>query len=183
MENLIKKNFQTNRLILEFSNFLLNEKQKKDLFECYSDEEVIKYSGIDKALFYDDLDKIYSEYREKSNFFIWLIFDKENQKYIGDISISICFKHKFGNIGFLLSRNWWRKKIMTESVKTLLYFFFENKILHRVEAQVHELNLQSQKFLESINFSLEAVLKENFFYRGKFYNSYLYRILSYEFKF
>mgnify|MGYP001362486033 FL=1 len=66
---------------------------------------------------------------------------------------------------------------MATSLKELLFYAFAEEGLHRVEAQVHELNYRSQLFFEKFGFVYEGTLKQNFFVDGTFYDSKLYRLL------
>ncbi|MDR6967684.1 RimJ/RimL family protein N-acetyltransferase [Flavobacterium arsenatis] len=70
------------------------------------------------------------------------------------------------------------KGIVSESIKVLLKYGFDEMNLHSVEAVIDPENIASEKVLQKSNFIKEAHFKENEFFEGKFWDSVVYSILS-----
>ena len=168
---------ETKNLWLKPLNNELAEQLTDDVLKLYSDEEIIKYSGFSLIHSADEARQLLQKYLTKSDFYIWMIFDKSNHQYIGDISLTVDAYHQFAFVGCFLHKNYWGKGLMFEAMKELLFYAFAEEGLHRVEAQVHELNVNSQHFFEKFGFVHEATLKQNFFVDGTFYDSKLFRFL------
>lgn len=168
--------------LIESDNLIirpLTENDAEDIFEIKSDPEVMKY--MDNPLHTTIEDSIKYIAQRGDDFIRVGVYHKASQKIVGRIDMfSIYKKHAYAYIGYELNRNFWKKGIMSEAISLFLHYCFRELKLHRIKAQIHEDNLTSQKLLEKLNFKKEAVLRENFLINGKFYNSYLYSILSTE---
>ncbi|HNV94984.1 MAG TPA: GNAT family protein [Bacteroidales bacterium] len=149
----------------------------EDFLAIYSDENVVRYSGFQLVENKEEAYKLLLKYASKNDFYIWLIYHKQSLRYIGDISLTVDSYHHFASVGCFLRKDYWGRGIMAKSLKELLFYAFAEEGLHRVEAQVHELNYRSQLFFEKFGFVYEGTLKQNFFVDGTFYDSKLYRLL------
>ncbi len=67
---------------------------------------------------------------------------------------------------------------MQEALNVVLDYGFNIMRLHSVEADVNPMNIASIKILEKNNFVREAHFRENYYYSGKFLDSYVYSLLS-----
>src|SRR5690554_2560426 len=109
------------------------------MYNYCSDYEVSKYVGwhthrslIDTKMF---IQQIIQDYRENNAYF-WGIVWKETNQLIGTINfVTINEKHKRGELGYILSKEFWNKGIMTEAVKLVLDFGFKSLNLNRIEAK------------------------------------------------
>lgn len=149
----------------------------EDFLSIYSNYDVVRYSGFSLVNNKDEAIELLTKYALKPDFYIWLIFSKENSKYIGDISLTVDSYHQYASVGCFLNKHWWGRGIMSKALKELLFYIFAEEGLHRIEAQIHEQNIQSIRFFEKFGFVYEATLKQNFFVNGTFYDSKLYRLL------
>lgn len=149
----------------------------EDFLSIYSDYDVVRYSGFSLVNNKEEAIELMTKYALKPDFYIWLIFSKENSKYIGDISLAVDSYHHYASVGCFLNKQWWGRGIMSKALKELLFYVFAEEGLHRIEAQIHEQNLLSIRFFEKFGFVYEATLKQNFFVKGTFYDSKLYRLL------
>ena len=66
----------------------------------------------------------------------------------------------------------------TESLKLLVKYGFEKLKLHRIGAEIIEYNKISIKLFEKLNFEYEALMKENLWRNGKWWNTTVYSILA-----
>lgn len=105
----------------------------------------------------------------------WCIIHKEESKPIGTIGF-----HRYDNqnnsteIGYDLSEEYTRKGLMSEALKAIMNFGASELLLHRVYASVAIDNQASNKLLESNGFQLEGILRDQYLYRGEYYDHKLW---------
>ncbi len=112
----------------------------------------------------------------------WMICEIEKpKKVIGHIGIWRLIKeHYRGEIGYLLHTDFQGKGIMSEAIKVVIDYGFNQLKLHTIEAQVSPKNQPSQNVLERNGFEKEGYLKENFFAKGQFHDTLLYSLINRE---
>jgi RimJ/RimL family protein N-acetyltransferase len=81
-------------------------------------------------------------------------------------------QRKNGELGFWLSEDYWGKGIITEAIKRMVDYGFENLNIERIFARPFGTNIASQKALEKAGFRLEAHL-ENTLYKNEEYEDEL----------
>ena len=110
-----------------------------------------------------------------SNHIRWCIILKEKLKPIGTIGF-----HRYDNqnnsaeIGYDLQETYSQKGIMTEALKSIMEYGAEQFFLHRISASVAVTNLASNRFLESNDFQLEGTIRDQYLFRGKYYDHNLW---------
>ncbi len=77
----------------------------------------------------------------------------------GGIGFSKIDDHK-AEIGYWLGEKYWNQGIMTDAVKLITKFGFENLKLARIFAKVYLPNKASKKVLEKAGFKLEGILRK-----------------------
>ena len=85
---------------------------------------------------------------------------KENQKGIGSIGIEECRQDLDKNLenllgkelGYVLSKDYWNKGIMTEAVSKVIEYCFKILKLDYLVATYFNYNIESKKVLEKLNF-------------------------------
>ena len=171
--------------VLETKRLLLRPRtmaDKDDIFEYASDPEITRYviwpthrSIEDTIAFLESSSKNLAN-RESIGFAIeW----KENGKLIGDCAFHhIEPKHHRAKIGYVLNRNYWGKGFMTEAVRELIHFAFEEMGLHRVAATCDFENIRSGHVMERCGMTLEGILRDSELRHGKFVTTKTYAILN-----
>lgn len=108
----------------------------------------------------------------------WAIAFKGDPKLIGTIGFwKITKEHHRAEIGYLLHPDHWGKGLMQEAIVPVLNYGFNVMRLHSVEANVNPNNAVSIKFLEKNRFVREAYYKENYYFDGKFIDTFIYSLL------
>lgn len=79
-------------------------------------------------------------------------------------------------IGYAIAMAERRKGYATEAVQIMVDFLFLTRQLGRIQAFIDTENLGSQKVVERAGFSREGTLRNAYWTRGKWKNSYLYSI-------
>jgi ribosomal-protein-alanine N-acetyltransferase len=83
---------------------------------------------------------------------------------------------KNAELGYWLAEEYWGKGIITEAIKLILPYAFENFDINRIFARPFGGNIASQKVLEKNGFHLEATLSGTFFKNGQYLDELIYGI-------
>lgn len=171
--------------LLETKRLLLRACTDEDIpaiFRMRSDPDVRRYSDRDPAKSIDEIHdflKIIRSGMENNNAISWTITMKGSDEMLGDIAFWRMQKeHYRAEIGYSLWKDHWRKGIMSEAMETVLDYGFSKMNLHSVEANVNPNNTASIALLEKSGFVREAYFRENFHYKGKFFDSAVYSKLA-----
>jgi len=109
----------------------------------------------------------------------WTISLPEDPKMIGTVHLwKISRENHRAEIGYLLHPDFQGRGLMTECLKAVISYGFNELKLHSIEANVNPNNLASIRVLEKCGFVREGYYKENYFYEGKFLDSAIYSILT-----
>ncbi|WP_156314025.1 GNAT family N-acetyltransferase [Lysinibacillus sp. ZYM-1] len=96
---------------------------------------------------------------------------------IGTIDfVTINDTHKFAEIGYVLSEDYWNKGITTEATKKLIDFGFKELNLVRIQARCFEENIGSQKVMEKSGMQFEGLLRKSMFVKEQYQNVKIYAI-------
>jgi len=113
----------------------------------------------------------------------WAITLKSDDTMIGSCGFHIYDAHNQKlEIGYELSKDYWRKGIMTEACKAVLNFCFDELKVHRIEADVTVGNEASAGLLKSLGFTQEGTWRDRVFAGGKFYSLWQFGILKNEYQ-
>lgn len=181
-------NFPSSFPKLETKRLNLLEMKKEDaeaLFKLRSDPEFTKFLSSDpyqklveaKKVIQKNLDAF-----QKKEAISWKIALKEKEDLIGYIGFWRIDKANFrGEVGFGLAKTERQKGITSEALQAIIQYGFKELKLHSVMADTDPLNIASNKLLEKIGFKREAHIKENYYYNGKFIDSYYFGLLESDF--
>lgn len=160
--------------ILELDKkFYLREQVAKDaeaFFEYYTDPEVAKYilATNPKTLSEASAEVQYchSLFYKKQGIY-WTIAKKSDDKMIGAVGLYINSNHLRAEICYDLSRNYWRRGIMSLALSKIIDFSFKEIGVNRLEALTVESNIASIAVLEKLGFTREGILKNYRFFQQK----------------
>ena len=79
-------------------------------------------------------------------------------------------------LGYWLSELHWGKGIMTEAIKQMITYGFENFDISRIFARPFGYNKGSIKALDKAGFVQEAFLKETFYKNGQFFDEFIFAV-------
>ena len=162
MKHLGTKRIETERLILR--PFRLNDAPA--MYENWArDPEVTKYltwqpySGVETA---DEILSIWTKEYEKKDFYQWAIELKKLGQPIGSISVvEMKEKAKVAHIGYALGRNWWRQGIMSEALKAVMDFLFDEVGFNRLESRHDPNNPNSGKVMVKCGMKYECTMRQS----------------------
>lgn len=169
---------------IDLGDFLLREQQDEDVesfFNYYSNPEVNKFILCEIP---DDIESARRELHYWRGIFYqtsgiyFAIADKKNDKMIG--SIGLTGYNRYQNrieISYDLARPYWRRGIITAAVRAVLCHGFDSWRVNRIEAFVSTDNLPSKNLLLKEGFTLEGVLRQHRYHRGRYVDVYSFSML------
>lgn len=108
------------------------------------------------------------------------IFSKETNGLLGTISLTEVLRGSLQScfIGYVLDRDFNGKGIMTEAVKFVIDYAFNELSLHRIEAGVMPHNIGSIRVLEKAGFEKEGIARKNVMINGKWQDHQVLAIIN-----
>ena len=168
---------ETSRLLLR----RMNMKDAQDIFEYSRDPEVARHvlwtaqKHISEAKEYIRyMNRRYRDDLPSS----WGIVDKDSGRLVGTIGyMAYSEENASVEVGYSLAHELWGKGLMTEALRAVINYTFDEMDINRIEAQ-HELdNASSGRVMEKCGMTKEGVLRQRLYNKGKFVDVALYSIL------
>lgn len=97
---------------------------------------------------------------------------------IGACRLGLDEGRRSGDIGYVLSRRYWGRGLMTEVIRAFVAFAFERFRLHRVWATCDVRNRASARVMEKVGMRREGRMRQHVWEKGEWRDSYLYAILE-----
>jgi len=95
---------------------------------------------------------------------VWALEEKSSRKVIGSLGVHRDSRRDRSDsvrmIGYALGKDWWGKGYMTEAVKRVLQFLFEEKEMELITVYHFSFNQRSQRVIEKCGFHREGVLRQ-----------------------
>lgn len=172
---------ETDRLILR----QLTIRDSGDLYEVFSEEDVMRFYGMHTIDVPPQAEQMVQFFRtgfEEGRSIRWAIELKSEGKVIGTCGYhNMNEVHRRAEVGYELNKKYWRNGYVTEALRAIFYYGFQNLNLNRVEGQVYVANRASQKCLEKLGFVKEGVARQVAFFRDKFEDLVVYSLLKEEY--
>ena len=153
----------------------------KDIFAYASDEEVTRFLrwGPHRSLESTEshIMEILRQYKEGMDG-PWALEYKETGSVVGSIHLmAISVQHSKVEIGFVLSKSYWNRGLMSEALTRVLEFSFERVGLNRIEGFCVVDNHAGLKVMERVGMKKEGVLREYLYQKGAWRDFAVYAIL------
>jgi RimJ/RimL family protein N-acetyltransferase len=104
-----------------------------------------------------------------------------NQKLIGNCGVRIDSPDAIqGDIGYEFVPQHWRKGYATEAAQVMVNYGFTALGLHRICSWCIADNKASARLLEKLGMKLEARVRQNEYFKGRFWDTLVYGILESE---
>lgn len=174
------KVLETERLILR--NWTLGDLD--DFYEYAKSLEVGPDAGWQPHACKTDTEKILQAFIKNDD--VWAIEYKENHKVIGSVGLHKD-EHRTGinskMLGYVLSKGYWGKGIMTEVAKEVIRFAFEEEKLDLISIQHFRFNNRSKRVIEKCGFKYEGTFRKGKkLFNGKIVDLVCYSMLKEEYK-
>ncbi len=154
---------------LETDRIILRRFTKEDYQYVYdnfeSDGKMTKYLRWKAAEKLDTAIKVVNDWIENyknKDFYQWAIVPKNLGEPIGTISV-VEMNEKIGkvHIGYCIGTKWWHQGYTSESLATIIPFFFEDVKVNRIESQHDPNNSNSGKVMLKCGMKYEGTLRQN----------------------
>ena len=168
---------ETERLLLR----RMEMRDARDLFEYSRDEEVARY-----VLW--EAQKNVSESRAYIKFMLrkyragdpasWCIVRKDEDRVVGTIGY-MWFQpeNNAAEVGYSLARDCWNQGYMTEALRAVLRYSFEEMAINRIEAQHEVGNPASGAVMRKCGMRHEGTLRSRLYNKGRYVDVELFAIL------
>jgi len=155
MEKKLEEKIVGDRIYLRL---LTENDASKDYCRWLNDPEVNQYLETHQATI-GSLKKYIKERTGDKNCFFMGIFDKENNKHIGNIKLEpIDWKKKSAVTGILIGdKSYWGKGIGTEATKLMVNYGFNKLGLNEIELGVLSENKAAIKVYEKVGFVIDHI--------------------------
>ncbi|MDF2631895.1 MAG: GCN5-related N-acetyltransferase [Caproiciproducens sp.] len=183
MNNIGTQEIVTERLILR--QFTVDD--AKDMYENWAkDSEVTKYlrwpphTNVDVSR---GLLRQWAASYTGLSYYSWAIVLRENNMAIGSIGImAVGETDESGEIGYCMGKNWWGKGFMTEALKAILRFSFEEVGFNRLEASHSVNNPASGRVMQKAGMKFEGIARQKYKANLGFQDCKIYSILKQEYR-
>jgi ribosomal-protein-alanine N-acetyltransferase len=159
-----------------------------DLFSYLSDPEVQKYDSPnvpmrELAEAVAAIEKARQHFASKRAI-LWSIALKDENRNIGWFGFYFEEQCTYKtDLGYTVSRPYWRRGIATEAVRALMQFGFETLGLHRINVDTRMDNIASVRLMQTLGFTYEGVRRECVLNEDGSYQSWgLYGMLENEYR-
>jgi len=136
----------------------------KDILRHFSEEAVTQYLDVARMQALEEAERLidFLATRLKQERGIrWGITQQGEDQVIGSCGYNTWIKRKFqAELGYDLSKAYWRQGIATEAVKKVLQFGFTKMELQKIEALILPENIASEQFIKSLGFRWEGTVRE-----------------------
>jgi len=145
---------------LSFRRFQKGDEMMMFINYCH-DPEVTRYltwlPHQDLQVTHTYLDTILDKYHD-TFYFHWAIIDKKSQQVIGSIDfVKINHILNEGEIGYVLSRNYWNQGLMSEALKAITDFCFLQADFKRIIIRADVRNLASIRVQKKCGYQFDTI--------------------------
>jgi ribosomal-protein-alanine N-acetyltransferase len=176
------ENLTTDRLILR----KLSPEIFDYIYANYSDEELLTFLGLATI---ETLATEKEKHRKglstfNKTFLYFKVLDKTTENIIGWCGYHTWYlDHNRAEIGYGFYDDTYKQKgLMSEAVKALLDYGFNQMKLHRVEALIGTNNEASMNLVKKFGFTYEGNLKEHYFTNNQMEDSLVFGLLKHEYE-
>lgn len=162
---------------------LLDKNSSNTLFRFLSLKKEMKYVDMPYCVTKEESDNFLRHYLSKQSENIeakWFVYNHSNELFALIGLSGVDYKHFFASQSCLMLPEKQNKGYMKTIMRLFNHYCFTVLDLHRLEAQIHVDNLPSIMLFQSLGYSLDGVMRENYFIDGVFSDSYCYSILAAE---
>ncbi|WP_261134385.1 GNAT family N-acetyltransferase [Bacillus sp. Marseille-Q3570] len=166
---------ETERLILR--KITLDDAE--DMYSYASDEEVTRFVTWNTHSSSSDTIEFINSFLPQYDA-PWGIELKENGKCIGTVHFVWWQpEHKAAEIGYVLSKEYWGRGLITEAARAVITFGFESMDLVRIQARCFLENKGSERVMEKLGMSFEGISRKGMYVKGEHKDLKVYSIIKF----
>lgn len=166
-------------------NFFLRDiklTDTEDIHNYASMDEVSRYQGWGPNSQKDTEDHVKFVLDRNETHYHKVIVDKQTDRVIGAIEMTIDKTNESGEIGYILHPDFWGKGIMTKAVGEILDYGFNQLKLNKIWATTDVENIGSEKVMQKAGMTNEGLLRQDIKLEDGFRDTLVYSILYSEYK-
>jgi ribosomal-protein-alanine N-acetyltransferase len=152
-----------------------------DIYKLFGDENVTRFYNLLPLKCEQDakniIDWFQNHFKDKLGI-RWGIALKGEQNIIGTIGFNSFTKWHRANIGYDLQTEFWNYGYITEALRVVINFGFNQLEINRIEAEVMQGNVISERVLDKLNFKKEGILRQWMFWNDKHYDMTMFSLLK-----
>jgi [ribosomal protein S5]-alanine N-acetyltransferase len=166
---------ETERLILR--KITLDDAE--DMYLYASNEEVTRYVTWDTHSSLSDTIEFINTFLPQYDA-LWGIELKENGKFIGTVHFVWWQpEHNSAEIGYVLSKEYWGKGLITEAARAITSFGFDSMNIVRIQARCFLENKGSERVMKKLGMSFEGISRKVMYVKGEHKDLKVYSILKF----
>lgn len=163
----------------------IRQEHLSDIFKLFGDENVTRYYNLLPFQTEQDGQKLVDWFSSRFHEGLgirWGIALKGNPHIIGTIGFNNYTKHHRANVGYDLQTAYWNNGYVTEALQAVIAYGFNVLEVNRIEAEVMQGNIASEKVLEKLGFQHEGILREWMLWNGRYYDMTMLSLLGRDFR-
>ena len=175
--------FESTRLVYR----TLNEADFDLFYELNSDEEVMKYTYLDRLSSREDAMKAFQDIlldqRNPEKGTQYVVSLKGTNIPIGFVDYEVVLNHAQGGIfeiGYFMKKRYWGQGFGTEMGRAFIDYLFGNFPIHKVIASVNSKNSKSEGVIVKLGMTKEGVFKKVRYKDGRWDDELNYGLLKEE---
>jgi len=151
-------------------------------FEIFSDARVMRYwsrEPVESLVEAESLLQQELDWFESGSNITWGIALAESNVAIGKVTLfQFSEQNSRAEIGYILGYPYWGKGYMSEALKRVIDYAFNELKLHRIEADTDPENHPSLALLEKFGFQREGLFRERWWLHDKWADSVMLALLN-----
>ena len=163
----------------------INQSHLADLYKLFGDENVTRFYNLFPLKTEQEAQKtvdwFQTRFKEKLGI-RWGIAIKGRQTIIGTLGFNNFTQYHRASIGYDLQKEHWNKGYISEALSTVIDFGFNKLDVNRIEAEVMQGNVISERVLNKLSFKNEGVLRNWMLWNDKHYDMTMFSLLKSEYK-
>ncbi len=152
-----------------------------NIFKLFGDEKVTRFYNLLPFQTEQDGQKLVDWFsgRFREGLGIrWGIALKGSSHIIGTLGFNNYTKHHRANLGYDLQTAYWNNGYITEALQAVIAYGFNELEINRIEAEVMQGNIASEKVLEKLGFRKEGILRDWMLWNGRHYDMTMFSLLK-----
>ena len=156
-----------------------------DMFAYARDPEVTRYTSwqphrsVDESRAFLEHAVARHERGDVANWGVELLADRRFIGTAGYMRWDVA--DRCAELGYAIARAHWGRGLMTEALRAITAFGFEEMLLNRIEARCAAENIGSYRVMEKAGLTYEGTLRERYLVDGTFFDIMVYSILRREY--
>ena len=148
-------------------------------------QKIQKYFREYRLFSIEQKERWYTSMVHDNRFEMFSIKDNASQEMVGVCGLTyIDWVNRHADVHIYVGKGdeWIDNEYCPEALKTILEYGFGILNLNKVWAEVYEIDNKKIKFFTDFGFSVDASLRQHYYYKGKYYDSHILSLLRGEYE-